>query len=104
MTGESRTIAEDQPLVIAASALLANDSDVDGDALVLTAVSGASHGTVAYDAVSGTVTFTPAANFNGIAGFDYTVSDGTANVTGHVTITAASAPRTSRCGLGAARQ
>ena len=53
---------------------------------MLTAVSGASHGTVAYDAVGGTVTFTPAANFSGIAGFDYTVSDGRASGTGHVAI------------------
>src|SRR5204863_37660 len=35
----------------------------------------------------GTVTFTPSLNFNGTAGFDYTVSDGSLSDVGHVTIT-----------------
>jgi VCBS repeat-containing protein len=34
-----------------------------------------------------TITFTPAADFNGTAGFDYTLSDGYLTSTGHVTIT-----------------
>src|SRR4029077_8246746 len=34
-----------------------------------------------------TITFTPAANFTGPAGFDYTVSDGALTDTGHVTVT-----------------
>src|SRR5207249_1954795 len=37
--------------------------------------------------VNGTVTFTPAPDFNGTAGFDYTVSDGSLSDIGHVTIT-----------------
>src|SRR5436190_404947 len=36
---------------------------------------------------NGTVTFTPAPDFNGTAGFDYTVSDGSLSDIGHVTIT-----------------
>ncbi len=68
-----RTTNEDTPLVIAASSLTANDTDVDGDTLTVTSVSNASHGTVAL--VNGIVTFTPDANFSGIARFDYTVSD-----------------------------
>ena len=34
-----------------------------------------------------TITFTPAANFSGTAGFDYTLSDGALTDTGHVTVT-----------------
>ncbi len=34
-----------------------------------------------------TIKFTPAADFNGTAGFDYTLSDGYLTTTGHVTIT-----------------
>jgi hypothetical protein len=37
----------------------------------------------------GSVTFTPAANFSGTAGFDYTVSDGVGSDSGHVTVTVA---------------
>ena len=33
------------------------------------------------------MTFTPAANFTGTAGYDYTVSDGTLTDIGHVTVT-----------------
>ncbi|HQF62555.1 MAG TPA: Ig-like domain-containing protein, partial [Anaerolineaceae bacterium] len=76
---------EDTPLDILDSALLDNDTDPDGDTLTLTEVSNPTNGTVALAA--GTITFTPAADFNGTAGFDYTVSDGTLTDTGHVTIT-----------------
>jgi Ca2+-binding RTX toxin-like protein len=70
-------IDEDGALAVAASALLANDSDPDGaaDALRLAAVGNATHGTVAIDA-SGGIVFTPDANYHGQAGFDYTVADG----------------------------
>ena len=66
---------EDTAVVILASTLLANDMDVDGDALTLSSVGGAVNGTVALD-VNGDVEFTPGADFNGPATFDYTVSDG----------------------------
>ncbi|WP_299546271.1 cadherin-like domain-containing protein [uncultured Tateyamaria sp.] len=64
---------EDEPVVID---LLGNDTDVDGDDLTLGAVSvPADQGTVV-DNGDGTVTFTPAPNFNGPATIDYTVVDG----------------------------
>ena len=77
-------------LVIPAAALLANDTDVDGDALSVTAVGGATGGTVAIGA-GGAIVFTPAAGFSGAASFTYTVADGaggshTASVS--VTVTA----------------
>jgi len=64
--------------------VLANDSDVDGDALVVSAVGPASHGTTGVTA--GGVTYAPDAGFSGTDGFFYSVADGrggtaTANVT-----------------------
>ncbi|WP_299692465.1 Ig-like domain-containing protein [uncultured Tateyamaria sp.] len=56
--------------------LLGNDSDVDGDDLTIASLSvDPAEGTVV-DNGDGTVTFTPALNFNGPATITYTVSDG----------------------------
>jgi len=66
--------------------VLANDSDVDGDALSVSGVSGASNGTVTTD--GGSVTFTPAPNFNGTDSFSYTIEDGNGgSATATVTVT-----------------
>ncbi len=65
---------EDTALTLAASTLLANDGDVDGNTLAIASVQDASVGTVAL--VNGNVVFTPPANYNGPASFTYTVSDG----------------------------
>ncbi len=61
---------------IAAAALLANDTDPDGDALSVTGVSNATNGTVSLNTQTSTITFTPAANYTGPAGFTYTIADG----------------------------
>jgi hypothetical protein len=82
---DTATTAEDTAATLTAATLLANDTDGDGDTLTITAVGGATNGTVALAGT--TVTFTPAANFSGTAGFDYTVTDGTATDTGRVTVT-----------------
>ena len=74
---------EDTPLVIGAATLLANDSDVDGDPIVITHVNGSpvgvpiatAHGTVVLN-VGGTITYTPATNYHGPDQFTYTISDG----------------------------
>ncbi len=80
---------EDTVLTIAAASLLAGASDVDGDTLSVASVGSATGGTVTL-ATDGAVTFSPNANFNGDAGFDYTVSDGQgASVTQHVTVNVA---------------
>src|SRR5690606_5338490 len=63
-------------LQISASALLANDTDPNGDPLTITGVSGATNGTVSFDAQTNTITFTPANNYTGAAGFTYAISDG----------------------------
>ncbi|WP_375308220.1 DUF4082 domain-containing protein [Bradyrhizobium sp. A11] len=64
------------PLSISGSALLANDTDPNGDALTITGVSGAVNGTVSFSAQNDTVTFTPSSGYTGPASFNYAVSDG----------------------------
>ena len=65
---------EDQTAIIAAAALTGNDSDPDGDTFAITGVSNPLHGSVVLNG-NGTVSFTPDADFNGAARFDYTVED-----------------------------
>src|SRR5262249_47578790 len=55
--------------------VLANDTDVDGDSLTVTAVSQGAHGTVTNNG-NGTLSYAPATNFTGTDTFTYTVSDG----------------------------
>jgi T1SS-143 domain-containing protein len=69
---------ENAPVVIAVSALLANDSDPDtasGDTFSITSVQNAVHGTVSLSTDHQTVTFTPDANYFGAATFTYTITD-----------------------------
>jgi hypothetical protein len=79
--------------VIAFSQLLDNDSDPDGDSLAVASVQSIVHGTLSD--MSGNLVFTPDADFEGLAGFEYTISDGhggssTARV--HITVGSATAP------------
>jgi VCBS repeat-containing protein len=67
--------AEDTPLTVPAPGVLANDNDPDGDSLSAVLVAGPAHGTVALNA-NGSLTYTPAANFNGNDSFTYRASDG----------------------------
>ena len=87
------TTNEDTNLVLDATAAGAgvspvdNDTDADGDTRTVTAVSGATGGTVSL--VSGTITFDPAQDVcePGTFGFNYTVSDGNGGTdTGHVDV------------------
>ena len=66
---------EDKAFVINMATLLANDTDANSDKLTITSVQAATHGLVAMNAVTGQVTFTPDANYNGPASFTYTISD-----------------------------
>ncbi|MDB5900935.1 MAG: thrombospondin, partial [Ramlibacter sp.] len=87
------TTAEDTPVVIPVATLLANDIDVDGDTLTVTAVTAISGGSV--NLAGGNVTFVPAADFNGTATFSYTVSDGNGNFsTANVTVNVSAQPDT----------
>jgi hypothetical protein len=83
---DSVTIAEDS----GANAInvLANDSDVDGDALTITAVTQGAHGSVATNGSA--VSYTPVHDFFGSDSFTYTIDDGnggTSTATVHVTVT-----------------
>lgn len=78
-------VNEDGSITIAASALLANDTDPSGLPLSITAVGSAVNGTVSYDATAQAVTFVPTAGYSGAASFGYSVGDanggaGSANV------------------------
>jgi hypothetical protein len=83
---DSKTTNEDGVLVIEVDELLGNDRDVDGDAFTLTAVGGAVNGKVEW--LGGDlVFFTPATNFNGLASFTYTITDGALTDTAMVNVT-----------------
>ncbi|ANY82242.1 hypothetical protein BB934_28320 (plasmid) [Microvirga ossetica] len=70
------TTTANRAITIAASALLGNDNDPDGDTLSISGVSGATNGSVTYNTTSREVTFTPNADYTGTAGFNYAISDG----------------------------
>gem|GEM_PF-712768 len=72
---DTAATSEDTVLTLQSTDLLANDSDVDGDSLVISAVQDAEHGTVSLHADQ-SISFTPDENYNGPASFTYTVSDG----------------------------
>ena len=79
-------IDEDTDLVVGVADLLANARDADDDELSITAVGNEVGGTVVLNE-NGTITFTPAENYNGPASFRYTVSDGTTTIDGTVNVT-----------------
>ncbi|MGB1030192.1 MAG: tandem-95 repeat protein, partial [Pseudoalteromonas marina] len=83
-TADTATMDEDAaPITID---VLANDSDVDGDSLV---ISNATADVGAVSVVNNQIQYTPAANANGVATVTYTASDnngGTANSTLAITI------------------
>jgi VCBS repeat-containing protein len=74
---DAYSTAEDNTLTVdAAGGLLANDADIDGDTLVPTVTLQPVHGSVNVNA-DGSFSYTPDANYNGLDGFSYLVSDGT---------------------------
>ncbi|MEZ5840751.1 MAG: tandem-95 repeat protein [Hyphomicrobiales bacterium] len=67
---------EDTPIVISVEDLLANDSDPNGDALTVVAVERFPLNGKVTLLGDGTILFTPRADYNGAAGFEYTIADG----------------------------
>jgi subtilisin family serine protease len=65
-------VTEDTPTDLA---VLANDTDADGDALTVSSATAAAHGQTSVNA-NGTIHYVPNANFFGDDFFNYTVSDG----------------------------
>uniref|UniRef100_UPI0035B013C7 Ig-like domain-containing protein n=1 Tax=Zoogloea sp. TaxID=49181 RepID=UPI0035B013C7 len=68
---DSVSTAEDTPLTFDPTA---NDSDVDGDVLIVAAVTQGAHGRVSV--VDGAIRYMPDADFHGADSFSYVVSDG----------------------------
>ena len=66
----------DTALVVAASGVLANDTDADGDVLTPSIVSGPSRGTATME-LDGSFVYRPAEDFVGTDSFTYKVNDGT---------------------------
>ena len=92
VTGGTLSLHPNQSVTID---VVANDTDVDNNNLTVTEVAGQAIAAGETIAVAngqvtlnddGTLTFTPAANYNGPASFDYTVSDGDLTDTGTVDI------------------
>ena len=73
---DSATMNEDAPALLVN--VLANDSDIDGDTLVITAAT-ADRGSASV--VDNKIQYTPAANTNGTAIINYTISDGNGGTT-----------------------
>src|SRR6185369_11609516 len=82
---DNYTTPEDTQLTVSAPGVLANDSDVDGDALSAVLVNGPAHGTLTLNA-DGSLVYMPALNFNGVDSFTYRASDGQAQ-SGIATVT-----------------
>ena len=59
--------------------VLTNDTDPEGDALTVTAVTNGQHGTVTISSDGKTVIYTPTAGYKGTDYFSYTISDGNGN-------------------------
>ncbi|MFQ5648303.1 MAG: tandem-95 repeat protein [bacterium] len=76
--------------------VIANDSDLDGtlDPTTVAVVSPPSHGSFVVNGTTGSITYTPSANYNGPDSFQYTVSDndGVASNVATVAITVNKAP------------
>ena len=84
---DSATTAEDVPVDVT---VLANDSDIDRDALSVTGATDPPNGTAVVNG-DNTITYTPDAGYNGSDSFDYTVSDGHGGTdTGTVNVTVSS--------------
>jgi hypothetical protein len=88
---DSATTYQDAPITFNA---VSNDTDPEGDTMVVSAVTQGANGTVTF--AGGSVTYTPNSGFSGADSFTYTVSDGnggTSTATINVTVTPVVTPR-----------
>ncbi len=79
---DAASTAEDRAVT---TTVIANDRDQEGEALVITAFSQGSNGSVTCEA-AGTCTYAPTRNLNGVDSYTYTISDGDNTDTATVTV------------------
>ena len=79
---DTASVNEDQAATIS---VLSNDSDPDGDSISVVSATTPAHGSATVNA-NGTITYTPAANYNGADTFRYTITDGSLTASSTVTI------------------
>jgi hypothetical protein len=94
---DSVTTEEDTPVALN---VLANDADVEGDALAVEGITQGMHGAVIVNP-DGSLAYQPEADFNGSDAFTYTVSDGhggSATATVNVEVSPANDPPVARDG------
>ncbi|MEM3119124.1 MAG: tandem-95 repeat protein, partial [Nitrososphaerales archaeon] len=70
------SVSTNEDTVLDNIAVLANDTDADGDTLNITSFTQPTNGTVEAGTLANTLRYIPNANFNGVDTFTYTVSDG----------------------------
>jgi VCBS repeat-containing protein len=88
---DNYSTSEGTTLIVAASGVLGNDTDIDGNPLTAILVSGPASGSLTLNA-NGSFSYTPAASVSGIVTFSYKANDGLADssaATVSITITAA---------------
>jgi CSLREA domain-containing protein len=90
---DSYTTPEDSSLTIQVPGVLANDTDVNGDALSAALVSGPAHGAVTLNS-DGSFLYMPAADFSGSDAFTYRANDGSLSAQASVTIFVTQKPAT----------
>ena len=91
---DSYSTNEDTTLTVSAPAVLANDTDVDGNPLTASVVASPTHGTLTLNS-NGSFTYIPATSSNGSDSFTYRANDGTASSnTATVSVTVSAADRT----------
>ncbi|MGI9341849.1 MAG: beta strand repeat-containing protein [Gammaproteobacteria bacterium] len=85
-------VSDDLPLSFTAASMLANDTDIEGEALTIVSVSTPSFGTLSDDG-NGNYIYTPGAGFQGTDSFSYTVADASGGTaTAFVFVDVAGAP------------
>ena len=72
-SADAANVTQDSSVTVA---VLANDTDADGDSLTVTGVTQGANGSVVVDAVTGNPRYQPNAGFAGSDSFTYTLSDG----------------------------